>query len=272
MYLTPKLLIEYAQKCREDGQSEETIKVKLRNLRTFFNFCGGRKITSKLLSLWREYIAEKYVKPHTRNNMVSKTNVFLDFFGLPDMKMKYFEIDRHILHTKLDKNVTLDELKAMLEYTEKKGKVKMNLLLRVLAITGIRSGEIQHITVEAVDAGYAEFIHHKKNRKVLLPENLRKRLKDYADAQDITFGPIFISRNGNPIHQRGIGTELKTIAEKVGIPKNKINPTAFRILFANTYYEKYGDLSGLTDLLGVKDMNMSVLYIKETEYTNNDDA
>ena len=151
----------------------------------------------------------------------------------------------------------------MLDYTEERENTRANLLLHVLANTGIRSGELQHITIEAVNAGFAEFLHYKKVRKVLLPDGLSKMLREYANNQGILTGPIFITKLGNPINQRSLGTDLKKIASKVGINKEKINPTAFRILFANTYYEKYGNLSDLTDLLGVKDLNMAILYIKD---------
>jgi len=262
MRLSLALLDEYAGYCRTNGQSEDTIKVKLRNLRFFVNFCLGKEVTPSLMSAWRDYIMERYTKPYSRNNMVCKTNVFLDYLGLSELKIKSFEVERQKLHSKSKDSLTVEELKKMLDYTEETKNIRMNLLLRVLAITGIRSGELHHITVEAVDAGGVEFVHHKKPRKVILPASLCTLLCDYIDSKKILAGPIFITQKGNPIHQRNVGTELKKIAAMAGISKDKINPTAFRILFANTYYKKYGDLSGLTDLLGVKDLNMAVLYIK----------
>ena len=263
MRLTHYHLEQYIQKCRVDEQTAETIKVKHRNLRIFFGFCAGKEITPELLSGWRKYIAERYKTPYSRNTKVCNTNVFLEHLGLTELRIKPFEYERHILYSKKRESVTIDELKKMLAYTEKTGNIRTHLLLRTLTLTGIRSGEIQYITVEAAKAGYAAFTHHKHPRKVLLPDNLSRTLKNYADSQDITSGPIFLTRNGLPVHPRNIGTELKQIAEKAGISKDKINPTAFRILFANTYYEKYDDLSGLTDLLGVKDLYMTVLYVKE---------
>ena len=265
MRFAPNLLEEYAQKCRADGQSEETIKVKLRNLRIFAYFCADNELTLELMSQWREYINERYSKPYSRINMVCKTNVFLEFLGLSELKINSFEVERRKLHSKLKDDLTIDELKKMLDYTEKTENIQANLLIRVLAVTGIRSGEIQHITIEAVNAGVSEFVHHRQPRKVLLPGGLCRLLSDYAISQKIVVGPIFITRNGNPIHQRGIGTYLKKIAANVDIPTDKINPTAFRILFAKAYYEKYNDLSGLTDLLGVKDLDMAVLYVKEND-------
>jgi len=263
MQITAALLTEYAQKCRDDGQRENTIAVKSRNLRILAEFCAGNELTIDLMAKWREYIAARYTKPHSRNIMVCKTNVFLAYLGLSELKIKPFEVERYKLHSKSAGDVTIEEMKKMLDYTEKTRDIRANLLLRTLAVTGIRSGEIQHITVEAVATGVAKFIHYKKPRKVLLPNNLCNLLKDYACSQHIISGPIFITIHGNPIHQRNIGAILKKIAVKVDIPKDKINPTAFRVLFADTYYKKYGDLSGLTDLLGVKNMNMAVLYVKD---------
>ncbi|MCL2190284.1 MAG: tyrosine-type recombinase/integrase [Defluviitaleaceae bacterium] len=262
MHLSPGCLTKYEDVCRANGQSEDTIRVKIRNLQIFANFCAKQELTHGLIHNWRAYIAEKYATPHSRNNMICKTNVFLDFLGLAELRIAYFQVDRRKLYLKARSAITIDEFKAMLEYTEKTD-AKANLLLRVLATTGIRSGEIHHITVEAVAVGSASFIHHKKPRKVLLPLGLCKMLSNYAQDQGITAGPVFISRRGNPIHQRGIGVYLKNIAENVGIERDKINPTAFRILFANVYYQKYGDLSGLTDLLGVTKLDMTVLYVQE---------
>jgi len=265
MRITPNHITEYAKECRANGQGEETIKVTLRNLRILVGFCANHDLTAALMTSWRNYLTERYTSLHTRNAMISKTNTFLDYLGFQELRVEAYKVEYHKLHSKSKYGITMDELKKMLEYTKETENIRANLLIRVLAVTGIRSGEIQYITAETVSAGFAEFHHCKSPRKVLLPKSLCKLLLEYATTEGIVSGPVFITKNGNPIHQRNIGTDLKKIAAKVGVSKNKINATAFRLLFANTYYEKYGDVSGLTDLLGVKDFNMAVLYIKETE-------
>jgi site-specific recombinase XerD len=55
---------------------------------------------------------------------------------------------------------------------------------------------------------------------------------------------------------------LKDLADAAGVDRSKVSPTALRQLFAKTYYDKFGDLAGLTDILGIKEIEQAALYVK----------
>jgi site-specific recombinase XerD len=259
--ITSELLRQYGEYCLQAGQAEETVKVKLRNLAIFMEFCGDEEPSQELIARFRSYVIDRYNTPTSRNNMLCKVKVFLRFIGRSDLATSGVKVDRYKKSLKTDERLTSEDLSLMLEHLASRGEELMSLILLLLATAGVRSGELQYITVEAAENKEVTFEHHGKPRRVILPEDLCRKLKAYADERNITSGAIIITRHGNPVNQRTLSTQLKRLAERVGIPREKMSATALRVLFAELYYEKFGDLPGLTDLLGLKDESSTALYV-----------
>ena len=78
------------------------------------------------------------------------------------------------------------------------------MLMLTLCGTGIRIGELEYITVEAVRRGRAEIRMKGKNMMVILQKELRKKLLKYVKEQGIEGGYIFRTRSGKPMDRSNI--------------------------------------------------------------------
>ena len=83
----------------------------------------------------------------------------------------------------------------------------------------------------------------------------------YANQMNISQGPVFRTRQGNPVNRSNVWKEMKILAEKSNISTEKVYPHNFRHLFAATYYSYEKDLAKLADLLGHSNVNTTRLYI-----------
>jgi site-specific recombinase XerD len=64
---------------------------------------------------------------------------------------------------------------------------------------------------------------------------------------------------------RGVSQCLKAIGDKVGIPKEKMHPHAFRHFFAKMYLRKTKDVVGLADLLGHGSVDTTRIYLQKSK-------
>ena len=83
----------------------------------------------------------------------------------------------------------------------------------------------------------------------------------YIKKQHIRQGPIFITKQGNPINRSNVWREMKNLCEIAHVRENKVFPHNLRHLFAKTYYKMEKDISKLADLLGHSSINTTRIYI-----------
>ena len=136
--------------------------------------------------------------------------------------------------------------------------------MQTIGSTGIRVSELEYITCEAVNTGYAAINCKGKMRLVFLPRQLCKMLKVYIKQNKITTGAIFVSRNGNPLNRSNIWKMLKDICEAADVAKEKVFPHNFRHLFVRTFYSVQKDIVRLADILGHSSINTTRIYTMET--------
>lgn len=131
--------------------------------------------------------------------------------------------------------------------------------MQTVCSTGIRISELRFITVEAARRGSVQVFLKGKNRQILLPSSLCKKLTAYAQERHIPSGSIFITKTGNPMDRSNIYHEMQSLCEAANGSK-KVHPHNLRHLFACQYYNSSKDLSHLSDLLGHSSVNTTRIY------------
>ncbi|KAA3379488.1 tyrosine-type recombinase/integrase, partial [Akkermansia muciniphila] len=142
-----------------------------------------------------------------------------------------------------------------------KGNERLYLLMLTLCGTGIRIGELQFITVEAVEAGRAEISLKGKNRTVILQKELRSKLKRYISEHGLQHGHVFRTKNGRPLDRSNICHDMKKLCEEARVDRSKVFPHNLRHLFARTYYAIEKNLAHLADLLGHSQLETTRIYV-----------
>lgn len=253
----------FAEQLRKDERSAGTIEKYLRDVRKFFYWLGDGTLEKTQASAWRtQLLADGYV-PETVNSMIVALNRFLSFIGHSDCRVRTLRIQRKLFRRE-ERELTRSEYERLVQAAERKGQVRLALLLEAIAATGIRVSEVKYLTVEAAKAGRAEISLKGKIRVILLPNKLRRKLLKYAKKQKIVSGEVFLTRNGRELSRKQIWAEMKMLCKRAGVAANKVFPHNLRHLFAREFYKICRDVVKLADVLGHSSMETTRIYLLST--------
>lgn len=255
-------LSDYETYLYQEERSANTITKYVRDLRAFFLFLAGEPVTKEILLTWKVHLTETYA-PASVNSMLAAVNGFLEWVGLPGLKVKPLKIQREIF-AKPEKELTRDEYRRLVEAAERENNRRLSLLLQTICATGIRVSELKFITVEAVGVGRALVDCKGKTRTVFLPVDLCRALKTYCREQEMKGGVIFRTKSGRPLDRSNIWKEMKSLCENAGVEPGKVFPHNLRHLFARTFYGLEKDLARLADLLGHSNITTTRIYTMES--------
>ena len=245
-----------------EEKSRVTVEKYLRDASAFFRWLGEGVLDKAAVLGYKAYLLEKYATASV-NAALSSINSFFGYIGRLDLRVKTVRSQRKIFLCD-DKELTKREYESLLKAAKAKGNRRLYLLMQTICSTGIRVSELQYITVSTVNTGRAIISCKGKERCILLPERLCKRLRRYAEEQGIARGAVFVSSRGNPLDRSNIWSEMKKLCKETGISEKKVFPHNLRHLFARTYYTVERDIVRLADILGHSSVNTTRIYTMET--------
>ena len=261
--ITKEIIQNFADYLRLEEKSPNTIDKYMRDIRFFLAFAEGTDITKELLISYKQALIGKGYKIASINSMLSSVNSLLTWLGWLDCRVKTIKVQRQIFCSE-EKELTRSEYERLLETARQNGNDRLYLILQTICGTGIRVGELQFITVDAVQAGEAVVSCKGKTRVVFLVKKLQKKLLQYIKEQGINSGAIFTGKNGKPLNRTTIWREMKALCEKAGVSPSKVFPHNLRHLFARVFYRLEKDIAKLADILGHSNINTTRIYIIST--------
>lgn len=250
---------EFVEHLRQEERCEATITQYRREVGSFLGWCGEREAEKETVIAYKEHLQGQY-KATTVNGKLAAINGFLEFIGLILCKVKQLKIQRQAYCPK-EKELSKAEYRRLVDAARRKQNEKLALILETICSTGIRVSELKFITVEAVNAGQAAIRLKGKNRTVLLPTKLRKVLRSYIREQELTSGPIFVTRTGRPMDRTNVWKAMKALCEDAGVEPGKVFPHNLRHLFARCFYSIDKDIARLADILGHSSIDTTRIYI-----------
>ena len=259
--ITEKTAKQFEQYLYEEEKSDNTIEKYMRDIRFLREWLGDRDINKSVIIEYKKEICEKYA-PRSVNSILSSLNAFFCFMEWHDLKVKTLKIQKRIFADK-EKELTRSEYNRLLNAAKAKGDERLYYLMQTIGSTGIRISELKHITCQAVSKGQAVINCKGKLRRVFLPKQLCKMLKNYIKSRNIKSGSVFITRNGRPLDRITVWKMLKNLCEKANVTRCKVFPHNFRHLFAKTYYSVRKDIVRLADILGHSSINTTRIYTME---------
>lgn len=253
---------EYMEYLLMQEKAKNTVRAYSRHIDTFVRYIRDERKLEALgkieLVEFKQWMLPRY-SPSTINLVVSSLNGLFAFMGMESMKLKKLKQQRS---NSLENVLTMDEYKKLLTAAKMRNE-KMYCIIRTLAGTGIRVGELKYITVDAVKHGEARIINKGKIRNVVLKENIRRMLEAYCEAGGIIGGVIFEGRNGREVISRAyICAAMKELGTKAGIPREKLFAHNLRHLFAKRFIEKTNDIVTLADVLGHTSIDTTRIYTR----------
>lgn len=248
-------------------KSLATIKKYIKEIRNFLDFLDGGDITKTRVMQYRAALQPEY-KAQTINVKLSAVNAFLDFIGRQECRVRFIKVQKKSF-VEEEKELREEEYKTLLLSARERGKIRLYHILLTLCSTGIRISELKYITADAVRQGRAEIDMKGKHRVILLPNELKNKLKEYMDQKNIRTGSVFITRNGKPVDRSNIFHEMKRLSAYAGVKPKKVYPHNLRHLFARSFYAMEKNLSHLADILGHSSIETTRIYIASS-YRNFD--
>lgn len=252
-------LAAYAAHLRAEERSPGTIEKYLRDVGALAAWLGGRAVTKEEVTAWRDALLARGLTPSTVNSMLAAVNRYAAFMGW-GFRLGFLRVQRKLFRDP-GRELSQAEYFRLLEASGRFHRERLALLMETICSTGIRVSEVRYITVEAAQAGKAEISLKGKNRTILLPRKLCKKLLCYARKQKTASGEIFLTGSGKGISRKQIWAEMKRLCARARVESNKVFPHNLRHLFARTFYSASRDVVKLADVLGHSSIETTRIYL-----------
>lgn len=213
-------LEEFREYLYERENSQATIKKYLSDFKIFCEFLGEEtNIYKGTLLSYKEWLVAHYAISSV-NSMLVSLNQYLTYKDAPGLKIKRIKVQKQ-LFIKEEKALTKAEYFRLIDTARKKKKEQLALIIETIGATGIRISELSGFTLEQIRKGRVEIYNKGKNRIILIPSQLKKKLLRYADSQKIRNGCLFITRNGKPKDRSNLWAEMKKLHADAGVADRK---------------------------------------------------
>ena len=221
--LTPRRVKAYLDWLTERERSRSTLKKYRRDLASLQTFLAGRPLSKAALLAWKAQLSERYA-PATVNSMLAAVNGYLVYARLPQLRLRPLRIQRQVF-CRQDRELNKAEYLRLVQAARRRGNVRLALVLQTICSTGIRVSELQYITAQAVEQGYAEVNNKGKRRTIFLPRKLCRALQRYLAGQKKPAGPVFTTRTGQPLDRSNIWRAMKALCRAAGVGPERFSPT-----------------------------------------------
>lgn len=255
--MSQKILEDYKQYLQEMELADTTVKSYVKEAKNLLLYAGDSKLDKALVIAYKAMLEQKGFQVGTVNWKIIAINRFLRYYGKNDSTVKTKKCQRR---QSIENIITEEDYRRLTEYAMQTGRLKYYLIMRTMALTGIRVGELKYVTVEAVWKGYTKVNNKGKIREIYLPDSLTMQLKEYCKGCEIAEGVVFRGKGTQPISRKAIWKMLIFLGESLEIDRRKVHPHSFRHYFALSYMKKYSNLFELADILGHSSLETTRIY------------
>lgn len=259
-------LQEFILEQLEDEKSVNTLKKYQRNIEVFLDWLPEGKAIEKtiVIDFKRHLLEDLHFKTNTVNNYVVSINKFLHWCGIEDCKVKQLK-KQHV--TSNSEILSLSDYKRLLRFAKRMDQDDTYLIMKILAMTGIRIEELSFFTVENMKSNYIKVRNKGKERSIIIRQDLAREIRQYCRNNNIKAGIIFFCQTkGKMMAKSTIWRRMKKIAGVAKVRKNKVHAHSFRHLFAKMFLEEYnGSIAELADILGHNSLETTRIYAKTTD-------
>ena len=262
--ITESEIARFESCLRKTEKSPNTIQKYVRDIHKLQHFANGRKLTKDMMVAYKKNLQESgNYKASSINSFVTAANHFCNVMGWHELCVRTVKVQQAAFESE-DRELTKSEYGRLVQAALARGDEQTALIMQTLAATGIRVGELQHITVGCLKKGAVDVHNKGKVRRILLPSSLQKLLAKYAYTQKIVDGVVFCRKDHKNIDRRTIWRHMKQIAQAAGVPVEKVYPHNLRHLFAREFYKQTRDIAKLADVLGHSSIETTRIYIRTT--------
>lgn len=154
IYEIEQKMEQFAKDLTLQEMSEATVANYRKALKKFLGFCHQNDVdfvTKETLLDYKDFL-QSSLKPASCNLMINGLNKFFRMYGDQNcqLHLKTLRLQRK---QNLENIFTREEYNLLLETAQKHGYNRCYCVMRLLASTGIRLGEISYVTVKSLKTG-----------------------------------------------------------------------------------------------------------------------
>ena len=250
----------------EEEKSKNTLKKYQRNIESFIDWLPeGAEIEKPIVIEYKRHLLEDlHFRTNTINNYIISINKFLYWCGINDCKVKQLKKQHAASNSEI---LSLADFKRLLRMARRLRQEDTYLIMKILAMTGIRIEELSFFTVENVKSNYIHVRNKGKERSIIIRQDLSREIRAYCRENGIKSGVIFFCQTpGKMMAKSTIWRRMQKIAGIARVNKNKVHAHSFRHLFAKMFLEEYnGSIAELADILGHNSLETTRIYAKTTD-------
>lgn len=252
------------QKLQEYAPS--TLKQYRANVLKFIDWLPEDAVITKETMLdYKIYLGEIAGSTASINVWIVTINKFLKWLDLKDLTVKKIKMQSKQSNEEV---LSLADYKRLLRFAKRLGKHQLYLIMKILAMTGIRISELRYFKVENLGSNYIKAFNKGKERTIIVRQDLMREIKHYCKDHNIKEGYVFESPKikGQMVNVSTIWKQMKMVAGASRVKKSKVHAHSFRHLFAQVYLDTYPDnITELADILGHNALETTRLYTRTSD-------
>ena len=250
----------------ENEKAKNTLSKYQHNIEAFIDWLpDSAEIDKTIVIEFKKHLLEDLrFRTNTINNYIVSINTFLYYCGAEGCKVKQLKKQHAASNSEI---LSLSDYKRLLRFAKRTGQEDTYLIMKILAMTGIRIEELSFFTVENVKSNYIHVRNKGKERSIILRQDLAREIRAYCRDNGIKEGVIFFCQSkGKMMAKSTIWRRMQKLAGAAKIAKNKVHAHSFRHLFAKMFLEEYnGSITELADILGHNSLETTRIYAKTTD-------
>lgn len=232
--ITPEEIQAYLEDLSGRGRSRGTVQMYAAKLRAFYDYLPpDKRAEPGVLAAWQTALLEAGYSPNTVNTHLSAVNGLLEHLGRRDLQL----VGQLDPEPAVQPELTRTEYLRLLQAARALGRERTYLLVKVFALTGVRVGELSHVTVEAAETGRLLIRSGGQAQYIQIPACLRQELLDYARQHGVRAGPVFVTRNRKAMGRTQVTGEIQSLCRDAQVAEAKGNPRCLRKLYQATQAE-----------------------------------
>ncbi|WP_279195166.1 tyrosine-type recombinase/integrase [Holdemania massiliensis] len=249
------------QYCKE--LSKKTLHKYRADIQAFLDWLPeNAEITKKVMIDYKNHLKEKTKKTTSINSYITAIDKFVYWLDRKDLALEKVKSQ---IEYELDNVIDLTDYKRLIKQARRVGQKDTELIMRVLAGTGIRIEELKYFTVENLGP-YIDVTNKGKTRSVPIRRELLRDLRAYCRDNKVKSGTLFPGRiPEQQLTNSAIWKRFKKLAGMARVNKEKVYPHSFRHFFALEYLEAGGLEIELADILGHSSLETTRIYVRATK-------
>lgn len=247
--------------------ADSTLKQYRSNVLKFIDWLDEDKpLNKETLLAYKKHLSEIAGSTNSINVWIVTLNKFLKWLNLKELTLKKIKMQSKQSNEEV---LSLADYKRLLRLSKRADKQQLYLIMKILAMTGIRVSELQYFKVENLKSNYIKVFNKGKERTIIVRQDLMRELKHYCKENGIRSGYIFPSktRKGKMMNTSTIWRQMKNVAGVARVNKKKVHAHSFRHLFAQVFLNTYNNnITELADILGHNSLDTTRLYTKTSDH------